>query len=166
MELLLQRMWETNDSTIGELYIDGVFECYVLEDVVRAPGVKVDNATAIPAGTYKVVIDMSTRFGRLMPHILDVPMFEGIRIHSGNVSADTEGCLLVGKVKGQDDVEQSKVAFEAFFPKLQAAGSATIQIKDITSVPSAQPAPEKKDFFSIALDLIKNCVQSIRSQRQ
>jgi hypothetical protein len=103
----------------------------VCEDVVRAPGVKVDGQTAIPAGEYKVVIDMSTRFKRLMPHLLDVPMFTGIRIHAGNVSADTEGCLLLGRKRGENDVEESKLAFDAFFPKLQAAGTATIQILDI-----------------------------------
>ena len=53
MKLVLQRKWATEVSTIGELSIDGKWECYVLEDVVRPAGVKIAGKTAIPAGTYK-----------------------------------------------------------------------------------------------------------------
>jgi hypothetical protein len=133
---LVSRRFEYGDNfTISRLSVDGVYECYVLEDVVRPSGVKVDGQTAIPAGTYSVVIDFSNRFNRDMPHILDVPMFAGIRIHSGNTDADTEGCLLLGRDwVGGDDVMSSHVAFDAFFPKLQAAVAAgdivTIEIQD------------------------------------
>lgn len=158
MTIISQRKWATVDSTISEWYIDGKFECYVLEDVVRAPGVKVDGKTAIPAGTYKVVIDMSTRFGRLMPHILDVPGFTGVRIHCGNTDADTEGCLLLGRVKGADDVEESKLAFDAFFPKLQAVGTATIQILDI---PIASPTPTTVASTGSLLTQLMECGAAI-----
>lgn len=134
MNLILQRKWATKVSTIGELSIDGKFECFVLEDVVRPDGVKVDGKTAIPAGTYKVIVDMSTRFKRPMPHILDVKNFSGVRIHSGNVSENTEGCLLLGRTRQVDFIGESKLAFEAFFPKLQQAGTATLQVLDIPSV--------------------------------
>jgi hypothetical protein len=57
-----------------------------------------------------------------MPHILDVEDFDGVRIHSGNTSADTEGCILIGQARnGPDEVINSRPAFNAFFPKLQAA---------------------------------------------
>jgi hypothetical protein len=138
MKMILQRKWATEVSTIGELSIDGKFECYVLEDVVRK-GSKVPGKTAIPAGTYKVIIDMSTRFKRLMPHILDVENFSGVRIHSGNVAENTEGCPLLGRTKSKDFVGESKLAFDAFFPKLQAAGEAELQVLDVPEE-SSEPA--------------------------
>jgi hypothetical protein len=128
LKLALKRIDFTPNSTIGELSIDGVFECYTLEDVVRASGVKVDGQTAIPEGTYKVIVDFSNRFQRFMPHILDVPGFEGIRIHAGNEAKDTEGCILLGRTKGKDFIGESKLAVQAFYPKLQAAKEATITI--------------------------------------
>lgn len=131
MKLTVQRQILTDNCTIGSLLVDGVFQCYTLEDVVRAAGVKVAGATAIPEGEYQVIIDHSNRFGRDMPHVLNVPMFDGIRIHSGNTAANTEGCILLGKSKGKDFIGQSRMAFDEFFPKLKnglAAGKVTIEI--------------------------------------
>ncbi len=102
MKLLLQRRPSGIDSTLGDLYIDGKFFCYTLEDVVReTPGTpvkewKVDNKTAIPAGTYQLELVDSKRFGPDTISLKDVPGFASIRMHSGNTAADTEGCLLVG----------------------------------------------------------------------
>ncbi len=122
MELVLKRTVFTKESTIGELSVDGTFECYVLEDVVRKPGEKkVYAKTAIPAGTYKVIVNMSNRFRRLMPLLLKVPGFEGVRIHSGNTAADTEGCLLLGLDKKTDFVGRSRDAYSRFMPRLQEA---------------------------------------------
>jgi hypothetical protein len=122
MILRVNRFKQTEKATLGRLFIDGIVECYTLEDVVRPDGVKVDGQTAIPAGTYNVIIDASTRFKRDMPHVLDVPMFTGIRIHSGNTDADTEGCILLGgKLENDDFISGSKDAFAAFFKKLKAA---------------------------------------------
>ena len=113
--------------TIGKLYIDGKYECYTLEDAVRNN--KIQDVTAIPTGEYKLVIDASTRFKRDMPHILNVPNFTGVRIHSGNTSKDTEGCILLGTTwSGGDFISQSKTAFDKFFTKLKAAKEATIKI--------------------------------------
>ena len=114
--------------TIGKLYIDGVYECYTLEDVVRN-GSKVIGKTAIPTGEYKVIIDASTRFKQDMPHILDVPNFTGVRIHSGKTSAHTEGCILVGTTwSGKDFIGNSRVAFNKLFEKLKKAKKVTIKI--------------------------------------
>jgi hypothetical protein len=117
-----------DNYTAGRMYIDNLYFCYTLEDVVRE-GVKIDGQTAIPAGTYDVIIDDSTRFGRPMPHILNVPNFKGVRIHSGNTSKDTEGCILLGaSYAGKDFIGNSKNSFDIFFEKLKAAKTATIKI--------------------------------------
>ena len=116
-------------ATIGKLYLDGAYECWTLEDTVRevantpVAAWKLAGETAIPVGTYRVIIDFSNRFQRLMPHVLNVPGFDGIRIHPGNTDADTEGCILLGQVHiaGQDCVANSKLAFDAFYEKLKMA---------------------------------------------
>jgi hypothetical protein len=132
MKIDVKRFEYGTNYTISRMYLDDVYECYVLEDKVRWPGLKIAGKTAIPPGSYKVVIDDSTRFQRPMPHILDVPGFSGVRIHSGNTSEDTEGCLLVGQTwAGNNFIGNSRVAFSSFFPKLQEAlknGDVTVEI--------------------------------------
>lgn len=128
MKLTLHRKWLTGSSTIGELAVNGVLFCYTLEDTVRPAGVKIPKVTAIQAGTYKVIISYSNRFGKKMPEVLNVPMFEGIRIHAGGCSTDTEGCILVGKIKGDNCIHGSKAAFDSLFPLLCKAKSITLSI--------------------------------------
>lgn len=131
MELRVDREPSDDKSTIGALYIDGVFECWTLEDPVRE--FKIFAQTAIPAGRYKVIIDQSVHFkNAFLPHILDVPNFSGVRIHIGNTDSDTEGCILIGQTRGTDFIGMSGAAMAAFFPKLQAgllAGDVWITIK-------------------------------------
>jgi hypothetical protein len=119
MNLRLLRRTFTDTSTIGQLTVDGKPECFTLEDKVRA--VKIKGQTAIPAGIYEVTITFSDKFKKPLPLLLNVPNFAGIRIHPGNTAADTEGCILVGTTAAKDRVGNSKVAFAALFPKLQAA---------------------------------------------
>ena len=121
MELRIIRKEFTEQSTIGDFLIDGERFCYCLEDMAREKGVKVYGKTAIPEGRYRVVIDQSVRFKRAMPHILNVPEFEGIRIHAGNSAKDTAGCPLLGFTKEKDCVGQSVLAFNQFFDKLYMA---------------------------------------------
>lgn len=128
MKLRLKRFKFGEKSTLGKLFVDDVFQCYTLEDKVREqPGVavekwKVPHETAIPAGTYSVVIDYSTRFKRDLPHLLNVAGFEGIRIHSGNTDADTEGCILVGGTPVNDDfIPQSRQTFDHLFDLMDDA---------------------------------------------
>lgn len=136
MKLTLRRIHFDPDYTIGELSIDGVLQCFTLEDTVREKhGVpvkewKVQNKTAIPTGTYKVVISTSNRFKRKLPELLDVPGFAGIRIHAGNSSADTEGCVLVGKQWGGGDwISDSRAAFNQLFSKMLTASSSGQEIE-------------------------------------
>lgn len=129
MKLKLQRIYFAPTYTIGKLYIDGVYFCNVLEDVVRPDGVKVFGETAIPKGIYKVVLTMSNRFKKVLPLLLNVPMFDGIRMHGGNTAADTHGCLLVGinDVKGR--VNHSQETMSKLMPVLEnAKDEITIEI--------------------------------------
>ncbi len=119
MELKVKRTDYTDISTIGDFYVDEEWFSFALEDCVRPDGVKIPGKTAIPAGRYQVTIDQSVRFGRAMPHILNVPNFEGVRIHQGNYAKDTEGCLLLGYTKDKDFVGKSVAAFNAFFGELR-----------------------------------------------
>ena len=121
MELKIIRKEFTESSTIGDFIIDNEFFCYSLEDTVREEGVKISGLTAIPEGRYRVIVDRSTRFRRAMPHILNVPNFEGIRIHNGNYPKDPEGCPLLGFTKSKDFVGDSRNAFNQFFDKLYMA---------------------------------------------
>ena len=128
MELKLIRKTFTPESTIGELYVDGKFECFILEDTVREHGVKVPGETAIPYGKYTVIITFSPKFNRYLPLLLNVPNFSGIRIHSGNTSKDTLGCLITGSAESQDMVVRSRDAFNKLYPKLSYASQEGILI--------------------------------------
>lgn len=129
MELTLKRNKSFGDATISPLLINGNFECHILEDVIReVPGVvvnqwKVPGKTAIPAGRYRVVLSLSNRFKKVLPEILDVPGFAGIRIHGGNKAADTEGCLITGQraTKTQIVGGTSLPALHALQDKIKAA---------------------------------------------
>jgi hypothetical protein len=136
MNLHVKRFEFGNGFAIGKLLIDGEDSgLFTLEDEVRqidslpVEKWKVPGETAIPSGTYKVIVDMSQRFRRELPHILDVPGFTGVRIHSGNRPQDTEGCLLVGKTWDKSGfVGKSKEAFEALFAKIKAVESVEVTI--------------------------------------
>jgi hypothetical protein len=124
MKIDVARFAHTASTTIGRLAVNGQFECYTLEDMVRPPGLrKVWGRTAIPAGSYEVAVTYSTRFHEFMPQLLNVPGFEGIRIHSGNTAADTAGCLLTGTAvaPNRERIFNSWRAYHALFLKIEAA---------------------------------------------
>lgn len=120
MKIEVIRNQLTSVSTIGSMYVNGMWECYTLEDVVRK-GPKVPGKTAIPEGTYGVRVTFSNRFKRDLPLLDNVPGFEGVRIHSGNSDVDTEGCLLVGRAKSIDRIYNSRDAFDTLYSKILAA---------------------------------------------
>ena len=121
MELTLQRNDLQEERTLGTLYINDVKECFTLEDTVRAEGVKVYGKTAIPYGRYKIAIDFSPHFDMLMMHVLDVPNFEGIRIHPGTVEADTLGCILVGHTQSKISIGASGLGYAWVLAKVYHA---------------------------------------------
>lgn len=127
MKLTLNRIAYREKYTIGKLYIDGVYFCDTIEDIPRE--VKVMNETCIPKGLYKVIINMSNRFKRLMPLLLNVPGFEGIRIHNGINQDSTSGCIVVGKNTIVGKLTQSKEYFDNLFHILSVTKeSITIEI--------------------------------------
>ena len=107
------------DYTEGEMFLDDHKFCDTLEDTVREPGVKIPGKTAIPAGRYQVIMSYSNRFKRVMPQIMKVPGFEGIRIHPGNAAANTEGCLLVGTKSAPGVIRDSRKAYDLLVYELQ-----------------------------------------------
>lgn len=135
MKLKLERHFLCPDYTIGRLEVDGAYFCDTLEDRVRdlACEKKIAGQTAIPAGTYRVVVNVSPRFGRRLPRLLNVPGFEGILIHRGNTAADSAGCILVGENKVRGKVINStpyELKLTELIERAQAAGeTVTIEIK-------------------------------------
>lgn len=137
MKLHLQREPSVDGRTFGALYLNGVWQCWTLEDVIRQPpppatggadwvrSWKVPARTAIPTGIYPVTLTPSARFGQILPLLGNVPGFEGIRIHAGNTEADTEGCILVGTSRddGGNRILNSRVARDALMLKLRGAAS-------------------------------------------
>ena len=146
MELTLKRVRQGNNSTLSELYINGTFQCYGLEDTVR--DVKIKGRTAIPAGTYKLGINreggMNTAYIKRFPdmhegmiEIRAIPNFSLVYIHIGNTHEDTEGCLLVGTYfhKSNDDwgvyqlAEAYKQLYQTIIEMVQD-GQATLTIEN------------------------------------
>ena len=141
MKLKLNRIALRKTYTIGKLYIDGKYFCDTLEDTVRDTNKsgkfdngekKVKGKTAIPYGTYEIKWTYSPRFKKYTPQLMNVPQFEGIRIHAGNSSTDTEGCLLLGENKKVGMVLNSRATINKFYQIIKEAcsnGKVTIEIK-------------------------------------
>ena len=128
MELILERIAKRKTYTIGRLYIqrrvddeylagtENQYFCDTLEPTWRDyehGGYKVKGRSAIPEGRYAVVISFSPKFKQWLPILLGGPEFnskwQGVRIHAGNCSEDTEGCILVGKNREVGKVLDSRI---------------------------------------------------------
>lgn len=143
MKLLLDRKWKKEGYTIGQLYVDGVFFSNTLEDKDRGltssmsleeiKRIKKAGITAIPTGTYKVRMDItSPKYGNRewfinncnkgkVPRLENVPGYVGILIHPGNIAEHTDGCILVGKNDVKGKVTKSKEYFLSLYNKLYNA---------------------------------------------
>jgi len=116
MKIEVKRDSYTARTTLGKLYIDGIYFCETLEDTVRPFGIKVHGETAIPEGiTYIVKVTYSSRFKRDMISITtdgnytlaaNGIVFKGIRAHGGNTHKNTHGCPLVAKKRLDDNTIQ------------------------------------------------------------
>lgn len=139
MRLTLKRIANRKDYCIGKLYINGKYFCDTLEDVDRGlddsmsedeiKQIKIKGETAIPTGIYTVLLTYSPKYKKVMPLINNVKGYSGIRIHSGNNSKDTEGCLLVGKNTVVGRLTDSRNTFNALFKRLLQKGSNKITIE-------------------------------------
>ena len=110
MRIKIERLTMTSTTTIGKMYLNGVYFGYTLEDVNR--DVKIKHQTCIPAGLYKVVLSVSNRFKRLMPLLLNVPNYSGVRIHGGNTHKNTSGCPMVARKILNDNTIQGSLEKE------------------------------------------------------
>lgn len=131
MELILDRKWCKDTYSIGRLYIDGQFFSNTLEDKDRGLNqsmseadvkkIKVYGETAIPKGKYNIVINYSNKFKKLMPQIMNVKGFAGIRMHEGSTAKDSLGCVLVGNNTAVGRLSNSKATYAKLYSKLKAA---------------------------------------------
>ena len=129
--IIVKRTEKSDKSTISTFTIDSRFKCYCLEDKDRGlkqsdtllwiKAKKIFGVTAIPAGRYQIALTFSNRFKTIMPEILKVPGYSGVRIHTGNTADHTEGCLLVGYTKAKDFIGESRKAFADLMDVLTAA---------------------------------------------
>lgn len=141
MKLTLKRIALRQTYTIGKLYIDDAYFCDTLEDTVRDTNKsgkfdngeqKIKGKTAIPYGMYEIKWTYSPRFKKYTPQLMNVPSFEGIRIHAGSTHEDTAGCLLLGENKKVGMVLNSRATIAKFYPIIKdacAKGKVTIEIK-------------------------------------
>lgn len=130
MQIQVKRKVRSSSFSMGEMFIENVFFCYTLEDKDRKlkasmplsemMSIKIPAETAIPTGNYELVMSFSNRFQKFLPQLLQVPCFEGIRIHAGNISAHTEGCILLGYEKNEEEgmVLTSRLAVRDFISRI------------------------------------------------
>ena len=114
MNLTLLRTKFYEECTHGVLLIDGAHYCDTLEPhaIDWEKEKKVVGKTAIPEGTYRIVMGWSSRYRRMMPFLENVPHFSAVEIHVGNTSSDTRGCILVGVYSRRNFIAHSRDTFE------------------------------------------------------
>ena len=134
MKLILTRIARRADYTIGRLEDEnGKKICDTLEPIWRnydGGEMKIPRKSAIPEGSYRVVVTKSQRFRKYLPLLVGVPGFEGVRIHSGNTSRDTEGCILVGQNLQVGKVLWSRITLEKLMKLIENEKEIYLTIKN------------------------------------
>ena len=134
MKLILTRIARKAEYTIGRLEDEnGKKLCDTLEPIWRnydGGELKIPKKSAIPEGTYRVVTTYSLRFRKYLPLLVGVPGFEGVRIHSGNTSRDTEGCILVGQNLQVGKVLWSRITLEKLMKLIENEKEIYLTIKN------------------------------------
>ncbi len=144
MKIDIVRDTFTNASTIGKMYINDTYFCNTLEDVDRdllstttlkeIKDIKIYGQTAIPYGRYEVILSYSDKFKRYLPLLLNVPGYAGIRIHAGNTSVDTLGCILVGEKREKDKILESTKAMTRLLTLISKASKQEKIVVTITKL--------------------------------
>ena len=133
MKLKVVRFSDNKESTLGLLFLNGIFECFTLEDEKRTK--KIFGETRIPEGIYDIALrkegshhnrylgKFGPDFHKGMLHVKNVPNFKWILIHIGNSDDDTAGCLLLGDVaynnkESEGFIGQSTVAYTNMYSKV------------------------------------------------
>lgn len=180
MKLQVIRTQFGKDATNGMLFIDGVFECYTLEDQYQA--VKVMHETCIPEGTYDIKFRKTGGFHAKyteryknahygMLHIQDVPNFTYILIHTGNSDEHTSGCLIVGETQQDLDISKdgfigsSTVAYKKMYAKvagqLLQGKKVSIEYLNISKLLEDKPVDNKTKDHMILADSVYEKLQEI-----
>ena len=135
MKLILTRIARKAEYTIGRLEDEnGKKLCDTLEPIWRnydGGELKIPKKSAIPEGSYRVVVTKSRRFQKYLPLLVGVPGFEGVRIHAGNTSRDTEGCILVGQNLQVGKVLWSRITLSKLMKIIENEKEIFITIKNI-----------------------------------
>ena len=134
MKLILTRHERRADYTIGRLEDEnGMKISDTLEPTWRnykGGEMKIPKKSAIPEGSYRVVVTKSRRFQKYLPLLVGVPGFEGVRIHAGNTSRDTEGCILVGQNLQVGKVLWSRITLEKLMKLIENEKEIYLTIKN------------------------------------
>jgi hypothetical protein len=150
MKIKVVREFFSNTETLGTMYINDKFFCYTLEDYDRKfkqsqdeafiKANKIAKKTALPSGEYRLILSISNRFKRLMPEVLNVKGFAGIRIHGGNTHENTEGCILIAKNRYLDK--------QSTFGKIRNWIQGTMEVQLIKEI---QKALNKNEIIELSI---------------
>lgn len=141
----LLRIAEGMNTTLGQLYINGIFQCYILEDKIRKE--KIPGQTAIPAGQYPLALNgtagMNVRYHshypqmhRGMVEVRGIPHYSLVFFHIGNYHTDTRGCLLTGSyyqlLDGDYRILHSAAAYKRVYPLLAKAAEEGMELRVVS----------------------------------